>query len=170
MTGRDERIARPASRDTGYRKNQLPAGVTMVQVRRRFAAVRIRPGTITFRDELDGPWIPITIGRVTKAKRPWVVRLSLDDGMIMHLRPFLPGEAGLPDCGSRVGGIGDSAPVGNDPVSAVISIFAILFYVLAAPFFVVANWKRTKAAKGLRQDLDRALGPTVGARPDTSAP
>ncbi len=169
MTGHDDRIARSASRETGYRKNQLPAGVTMVQVKRRFTAIRIRPGAVTFRHEHDGPWIPITIERVTKAKRPWVVRLSMDDGTIMYLRPFLPGEAGLTDCGSRVGGIGDSAPLGNDPVSAVISIFAILLYVLAAPFFVVANGKRAKAAKGLRQDLDRALGPAVGARPDTSA-
>ena len=165
MTGQDERIARPASRDTGYRKNQLPAGVTMVQVKRRFAAIRIRPGAVT----VDGPWTPITIDRVSKATRPWVLRLSMDDGTTIPLRPFLPGEAGLPDCGSRVGGIGDSAPLGNDPVSAVISILAILFYVLAAPFFVVANWRRTKVAQRLRQDLDVASGTRAGARPGTSA-
>ena len=169
MTGQDERLLRPARRDTGYRQNQLPAGVTMVQVRRRFAAVRICPGAVTLRHEQDGPWVPIAIERVTRAKRPWVARLSMNDGTIMHLRPFLPGEAGLPDCGSRVGGIGDSAPLGNDPVSAVIAIFAIAFYVLAAPFLVVANWRRTKAAKRLRQDLDAALGTAAGARQDRSA-
>jgi len=169
VTGQDGTTSRPASRDTGYRQNQLPAGVTMVQVKRRFAAVRIRPGAVTLRHEHDGPWVPITIERVSKAKRPWVLRLSMDDGTTIHLRPFLPGEAGLPDCGSRVGGIGDSAPLGNDPVSAVISILAILFYVLAAPFFVVANWRRTKVAQRLRQDLDVASGTRAGARPGTSA-
>jgi hypothetical protein len=159
---------RGAGRDTGYRKNQLSAGVTMVQVKRRFAAVRIRPGAVTLRTVVDGPWVPISVEQVGRARRPWVVRLTLTDGTSMYVRPFLPGEAGPPDCGSRVGGIGDSAPLGDDPISAVIAVFAIVFYVLAAPFFVVANWRRTTAARHLRQDLDRALGTAAGVRQDKS--
>ena len=161
----DAGVSRPAPRDTGYRTNQLPAGVTMVQIKRRFAAVRIRPADITLRSENGGPWVPISVDRVAKAKRPWVLRLQLTDGTTVYLRPFLPGEAGLPDCGARVGGIGASAPLGNDPISAVIAIFAIVFYVLAAPFVVVANWKRTTAAKRLRQDFQSALSTVDAGRP-----
>jgi hypothetical protein len=145
---------RHANSDHSYRSNQLPAGVTMVQIKRRFAAIRVRPGgNITLRTEPDGSWAPLTIGAVTRARRPWVLRLELADGTPMYLRPFLPGEAGLPDCGARVGGIGDTEALGNDPVSAVIAVIAIVFYVLASPFFIAANWRRSKVAGRLRREL-----------------
>ena len=147
----------PQSKPTGdksYRSNRLPAGVTMVQIKHRFAAIRVRSGgNLALRTKADGPWTPIAISVVGRAKRPWVLRVTLADGSVIHLRPFKPGEAGLPDVGSRVGGIGDSAPLGDDPISAVIAVFAIAFYVLAAPFFAWSAITRARAAKALQQQL-----------------
>jgi hypothetical protein len=145
------------TRGTGYRGNQLPAGVTMVQIKRRYAAIRVRPSGVGLRDKAGAGWAPLVIREVSKARRPWVLKVQLQDGSTCYLRPFLPGEAGLPDCGGRVGGVGSSEPLGDDPISAVIAIFAIVFYVLAAPFFVHATWKRTKAAGLLLADLRTAL-------------
>lgn len=144
--------AGPSPKDTSYRRNQLPAGVTMVQVKRRFAALRIRSNA-ALRTAPDGAWEPLTIETVSRAKRPWVVRVGLVDGRVLYLRPFLPGEAGLRDCGYRVGGIGDSAPLDNDPLSTVIAVLSILFYVLASPFFIAADWRRSKVAARLVHEL-----------------
>ncbi|MET0866339.1 MAG: hypothetical protein ABWZ98_18550 [Nakamurella sp.] len=151
----------PASpRDTGYRSNQLPAGVTMVQIKRRYAAIRIRPSGIGLRTEAGGGWASWTIASVARARRPWVLKVELSDGSRVFVRPFMAGEAGLPDCGGRVGGIGSSEPLGDDPISAVIAIFAIVFYVLAAPFFVYSNWKRSKAAGRLQAALRATVPPS----------
>ncbi|MET0967321.1 MAG: hypothetical protein ABWZ02_13035 [Nakamurella sp.] len=146
-------------RHTGYRSNQLPAGVTMVQIKRRYAAIRIRPSGIALRTQAGAGWAPVAVRDVTKARRPWVLKLQLDDGSIRYVRPFLPGEAGLPDCGGRVGGIGSSEPLDNDPISAVIAILAIVFYVLAAPFFIHATWKRAKIARRLRTEIQSVRTP-----------
>lgn len=142
-------------RDLGYRRHQWPAGVSMVQIDRRFAALRLRPGRpVEQRRVKDGPWEPLAVESVGRAVRPWVLTLRLADGSTLQVRPFRAGEAGLPDCGGRVGGIGDSQHLGNDPVSAVVAIAAIAFYVLASPFFVVANVKRARVARDLRSALD----------------
>jgi hypothetical protein len=154
-TAVDAASAKP--RDTGYRSNQLPAGVTMVQIKRRYAAIRVRPSGFALRTEAAADWTPLAVRVVRRAHRPWVLKVLRDDGSSTFVRPLLPGEAGLPDCGGRVGGIGRSEPLGDDPVSAVIAIFAIVFYVLAAPFFLYANWKRTLAAKRLRTELQSVL-------------
>jgi hypothetical protein len=58
--------------------------------------------------------------------------------------------------------------MGDDPLSAVIAILAIVFYVLATPFFVVANWKRAKAATRLRREVAVALNPAGTANPGVS--
>ena len=145
------------TRGTGYRTNQLPAGVTMVQIKRRYAAIRVRPSGIGLRTEARAGWAPLVIREVSTARRPWVLKVLLHDGSTSYLRPFLPGEAGLPDCGGRVGGIGGSAPLGDDPISAIIAIFAIVFYVLAAPFFVHATWKRIQVARRLLTELRSSL-------------
>lgn len=146
-------------RDLGYRRSQWPAGVTMVQIDRQFAALRVRDGRpVEVRRDKDGPWEPLAVRWVGRAWRPWVLTLGLADGRTLTLRPFRPGEAGLPDCGDRVGGIGDSQQLGNDPVSAVVAMFAIAFYVLAAPFFIVANTQRAKVARDLRTQLAARVG------------
>lgn len=142
------------ARDLGYRRNQWPAGVTMVQVDRRFAALRIRPRQpAELRRDQDGPWVAMSVAGVSRAWRPWVLRVRAADGATVKVRPFLAGEAGLADCGSRVGGIGSSQPLGNDPVSAVVAVIAIAFYVLVSPFFLAANIRRAKAATRLREAL-----------------
>lgn len=145
------------ARDLSYRRNQWPAGVTMVQIDRRFRALRVRPGRpIELRRAKDGDWEPLDVTSVGRARRPWVLRLTLADGTRSAVRPFLPGEAGLPDCGARVGGIGDSQQLGNDVVSAVVAVVAIVFYVLASPFFIAATVRRTSAARDLRARLEAA--------------
>lgn len=132
----------------------------MVQIERRFCALRVRDGRpLGLRRERDGEWDALPLAAVGRAWRPWVLRLTLVDGAVLKVRPFLPGEAGLPDCGDRVGGIGDSEQLGNDPVSAVVALFAIVFYVLASPFFVVANTKRARAARELRPGWSRRSCP-----------
>lgn len=126
----------------------------MVQIDRRFAALRVRSGhPVELRRVKDGPWEPQPVTSVGRAGRPWVLTVALSDGRRLKIRPFRPGEAGLPDCGDRVGGIGDSQPLGNDPVSAVVAVLAIAFYVLASPFFLVANIKRARVARDLRDQL-----------------
>lgn len=148
------------ARDLSYRRNQWPAGVTMVQMDRRFRALRVRPGRpIELRRAKDGDWEPLDVTSVGRARRPWVLRLTLADGTRSAVRPFLPGEAGLPDCGARVGGIGDSQQLGNDVVSAVVAVVAIVFYVLASPFFIAATVRRTSAARDLRARLEAATPP-----------
>lgn len=133
----------------------------MVQIERRFCALRVRDGRpVGLLRERDGDWAALDLSSVGRAWRPWVLRVTPVDGAVLKVRPFLPGEAGLPDCGDRVGGIGDSEQVGNDPVSAVVAIFAIVFYVLASPFFIVANVKRAGAARELRVRLESAIVPT----------
>ena len=152
-------------RDVGYRRNMWPAGVSMVQIDRRFAALRVRPsGPIVIRRIKDGPWESLPVVAVGRAWRPWVLTVALADGDTLKVRPFRPGEAGLPDCGDRVGGIGDSEQLGNDPVSAVVAVFAIAFYVLASPFFVVANVKRARVARALRAQLAANVGGAAGRR------
>jgi hypothetical protein len=142
------------ARDLGYRRNQWPAGVTMVQIDRRFAALRVRDGRpVELRRVKDGPWEPLAIESMNRARLPWVLTLRLTDGTTLTVRPFRPGEAALLDCGDRVGGIGDSEQLGNDPVSAVIAVVAIAFYTLAAPLFLVANTKRAGVARALRARL-----------------
>lgn len=146
------------ARDLGYRRNQWPAGVTMVQIERRFCALRVRDRRpVELRRQKDGDWTALALCAVGRAWRPWVLRLTLADGSLMKVRPLRPGEAGLPDCGDRVGGIGDSEQLGNDPVSAVVAVVAIVFYVLASPFFIAANIKRAKVARELRARLGSVI-------------
>jgi hypothetical protein len=157
-------FATPAGKppaDTSYRRNQLPAGVTMVQVQGRYAALRIR-SDVTLRTAPDGAWDPLPVRRANGARRPWVVRLELVDGRVLSVRPFQPGEAGLRDCGYRVGGLGQSAPLNNDPVSAVIAVASIALAVLAAPLFVVAYVRRSRIAGRLLPALQNGDSPTSG--------
>lgn len=147
------------ARDVAYRRNQWPAGVAMVQIDRRFAALRVRSGSsVQWRRVKDGPWEPLPLVSVGRAWRPWVLTLELADGATVRVRPFRPGEAGLPDCGDRVGGIGDSQQLGNDPVSAVVAVVAIAFYLLASPFFLAANIQRARVARALRARLEPSAG------------
>jgi len=146
------------ARDLVYRRNRWPAGVTMVQIDRRFAALRVRDARpAQIRRTRDGNWESLSIVSVGSARRPWVLVIVLADGTRLKVRPFISGEAGLPDCGARVGGVGDSRQLGNDPVSAVVAAVAICFYVLVSPFFIVANARRAKAARELRTRLESAI-------------
>jgi hypothetical protein len=148
-------FATPAGKppaDTSYRRNQLPAGVTMVQVQGRYAALRIR-SDVTLRTAPDGAWDPLPVRRASRARRPWVVRLELVDGRVLSVRPFQPG---------RVGGLGQSAPLNNDPVSAVIAVASIALAVLAAPLFVVAYVRRSRIAGRLLPALQNGDSPTSG--------
>ena len=145
----------PASqRESHNRRNQLPAGVTMVHLKYRIAALRIRTGgAIALRTDRDGPWDPVQIVSVGRALRPWVIKIELVDGTRLYLRPCLPGEAAITECGRGIGGLADTAKLGDDPISGVIAVLGIAFYVLASPFFLVSNWRRTKVAARLRREL-----------------
>ena len=58
-------------RDLGYRRRQWPAGVSMVQLDRRFAALRLGPGRpVELRRVKDGPWEPLSVVSVGRAWRP----------------------------------------------------------------------------------------------------
>lgn len=131
----------------------------MVQIDRRFCALRVRDGQpVQLRRESDGPWESLSIASIGRAWRPWVLVIGLADGSTLKVRPSMPGEAGLRDCGDRVGGVGDSQQLGNDPVSAVVAMVAIAFYLLVSPLFIVANVKRAKVARALRGQLEAADG------------
>ena len=139
------------------RRNQLPAGVTMVHLKYRVAALRIRAGcAIALRTDRDGPWDPVRVVSVGRALRPWVIKIQLVDGSHLYLRPCLPGEAAITECGRSIGGIADTEKLGDDPVSGVIAVLGIAFYVLASPFFLVSNWRRTRMAARLRGELSRS--------------
>ncbi len=139
------------------RRNQLPAGVTVVHLKYRVAALRIRAGgAIALRTDRDGPWDPVRVVSVGRALRPWVIKIQLVDGSHLYLRPCLPGEAAITECGRSIGGIADTEKLGDDPVSGVIAVLGIAFYVLASPFFLVSNWRRTRMAARLRGELSRS--------------
>jgi hypothetical protein len=82
-----------------------------------------------------------------------VIKIQLVDGSHLYLRPCLPGEAAITECGRSIGGIADTEKLGDDPVSGVIAVLGIAFYVLASPFFLVSNWGRTRMAARLRGEL-----------------
>jgi hypothetical protein len=159
--------------------NQLPAGVTMVTIKGKYAAIRVRPGRgadpVALRTEPDGGFEPLWITGVRRAKRPWCVRIeSADAGAVptalpakggepskgaltsLVLRPCLPSEADIRKVGKPAAGIGNTSKLGEDPISAIIAVFAILFYVLASPFFAAAAWSRTKVARSLQGELEAA--------------
>ena len=126
----------------------------MVHLKYRVAALRIRPGgAIALRTDRDGPWDPVRVVSVGRALRPWVIKIQLVDGSHLYLRPCLPGEAAITECGRSIGGIADTEKLGDDPVSGVIAVLGIAFYVLASPFFLVSNWRRTRMAARLRGEL-----------------
>jgi hypothetical protein len=156
--------------------NQLPAGVTMVTIKGKYAAIRVRPGRgphpVALRTEADGGFEPLQITGVRRAKRPWCVRIESADAGVrpsdlgvkggpsdgaltsLVLRPCLPSEADIGKVGKPAAGIGNTSKLGEDPISAIIAVFAILFYVLASPFFAVAAWSRTKVARSLQGELE----------------
>ena len=147
---------RPPREGSHNRLNRLPAGVTMVHLKYRIAALRIRTGgAIALRTDRDGPWDPVRVVSVGRALRPWVIKIELVDGSHLYLRPCLPGEAAITECGGSIGGIADTEKLGEDPVSGVIAVFGIAFYALASPFFLVSNWRRARArvATRLRGEL-----------------
>ncbi len=148
--------SRRPQQESHNRSNQLPAGVTMVHLKYRIAALRIRPdGTVALRTDRDGPWDPVRAVSAGRAVRPWVIKMELVDGSHLYLRPCLPGEAAITECGRSIGGIADSEKLGDDPVSGVIAVLGIAFYLLASPFFIAANWRRARLAARLR----RAISP-----------
>ena len=107
----------PASqRESHNRRNQLPAGVTMMHLKYRIAALRIRTGgAIALRTDRHGPWDPVQIVSVGRSLRPWVIKIGLVDGTHLYLRPCLPGEAAITECGRSIGGLADTAKLGDDP-------------------------------------------------------
>ena len=120
----------------------------------RIATLRIRAGgAIAMRTDRDGPWDPVRIVFARRAVRPWVIKIELVDGSHLYLRPCLPGEAAITEFGRDIGGIPDTEKLGDDPVSGVIAVLGIAFYLLASPFFIVANWRRTGVAARLRGEL-----------------
>ena len=126
----------------------------MVHLKYRIAALRIRAGgAIALRTDRDGPWDPVQVVSARRAVRPWVIKIELVDGSHLYLRPCLPGEAAITEFGRDIGGIPDTETLGDDPVSGVIAVLGIAFYLLASPFFIVANWRRTGVAARLRGEL-----------------
>jgi len=140
----------------------------MVHLKYRIAALRIRNGATALRTDRDGPWDPVRVVSVGRALRPWVIKIKLVDGSHLYLRPCLPGEAAITECGRRIGGIADTQKLGDDPVSGVIAILGIAFYVLASPFFLVSNWRRTGLATRLRGELARSC--EAQERPEMYSP
>jgi len=126
----------------------------MVHMKYRIAALRVRAGgAIALRTDRDGPWDPVLVTSAHRALRPWVIKIELVDGSHLFVRPCLPGEAAITECGRSIGGIADTEKLGDDPVSGVIAVLGIAFFVLASPFFIVANWRRTGVAARLRKEL-----------------
>ena len=77
----------------------------MVHLKYRVAALRIRAGgVIALRTDRDGPWDLVRVVSVGRALRPWVIKIQLVDGSHLYLRPCLPGEAAITECGRSIGG------------------------------------------------------------------
>ena len=83
----------------------MPAGAIMVHLKHRIAALRVRTGgAIALRTDRRGPWDPVRVVSVVRALRPWVIKIELVDGSHLYLRPCLPGEAAITECGRSIGG------------------------------------------------------------------
>lgn len=155
------------ARDLSYRRNQWPAGVTLVELDDRYAALRIRSSGVGLRRKPGGgEWEPIAVTGVERARRPWVLRISRADAPDLVVRPFRPGEAGMPDVGRRVGRTDDddggSPDLGDNPVDAVLAFLWVLAAVIVFPIGIASLAKSTRAAGALRADLRAAMAP---ARP-----
>ena len=96
----------------------------------RIAALRVRAGgAIALRTDRDGPWDPVLVTSAHRALRPWVIKIELVDGSHLFVRPCLPGEAAITECGHSIGGIADTEKLGDDPVSGVIAVLGLGLYI-----------------------------------------
>lgn len=152
------------ARDLSYRRNQWPAGVTLVELDDRYAALRIRPSGVGLRRKPGGgEWEPVAVTGVRRAAlRRWVVTISRADGPDLVVRPFRPGEAGMPDVGRRVGrSDGDADPetpdLGDNPVAAVLSFLYILAAVVVFPIGIAGLVRRSRAARALQDQLQASM-------------
>lgn len=76
----------------------------MVHLKYRVAALRTRPtGGGAPRTDRDGPWDPVPVLSAGRTVRPWVGKIELVDGSHLYLRPCLPGEAVVTECGRSIG-------------------------------------------------------------------
>lgn len=146
-------------RDLSYRRNQWPAGVTLVALDGRYAAIRIRPSGVGLRRKPGGgDWEPIVVTGARRARRPWAVRITRADGADLIVKPFRPGGAGMPDIGRKVGRSAGSedagAPdLGDGPLDAVFAFLWIGAAIVVFPITVAGLIRDSRAAKRLRDDL-----------------
>lgn len=158
------------ARDLGYRRNQWPAGVTLVDLDGRYAAIRIRPSGVGLRRKPGGgDWDVLDVTGARRARRPWVVRISRADGPDLLVKPFRPGAAGMPDIGRRVGrSSGDddagAADLGDNPVTAVLSFLYVLAAIVVFPIAITALVKDSRAARALRDALRAAATAPAGPK------
>lgn len=151
------------ARDLSYRRNQWPAGVTLVALDDRYAAIRVRPSGVGLRRKPGGgEWEAIVVTGAKRGLRPWVLTVSRADGPDLVVRPFRPGEAGMPDVGRRVGRSdpdddAGAADLGDNPVTAVLSFLYILAAVVVFPIGIASLVKSSRAARALRDQLRAAV-------------
>jgi hypothetical protein len=79
-----------------------PPGVTLVRTKKVVTGLRVDPDGLSMRTDSKRGWRPIARPVAVKVK---VIRsrvlLTLEDGSKLTLRPYLPSEKIIPDCGKK---------------------------------------------------------------------
>ena len=142
------------------RKQPLPAGVTLVRLANKVAALCIRGGEVSVQVERDGPWLRLPVRsarRLPRGKQVWV---RVEGQGSYALFPYPPGMMGMADVGSP-----DHAEHGEtgysgsflDTIDAVHALFDIEKHESSATARSSSRWR----ARQLLQQLEGALaGPS----------
>ncbi|PZS19954.1 MAG: hypothetical protein DLM57_02905 [Pseudonocardiales bacterium] len=162
----DDQIAK-TRKESALREEQrslpLPAGVTMVKLNKQVTGLRVGPEGLATLSAPEGVRAPI--GRPVTVKRGKLmhsrVRIKLDDGSRLTVRPYLPREKGLIDCGKRDSLYRGSSSNSDDFLVAIFLLVVIVVVLLPAIYLSVRELAglspRCKLAASLRDELNTTL-------------
>lgn len=120
------------------RELPLPPGVTMVKLKKQVTGLRVDPAGLAILSVPDGSWQQLA--RPVKVKRGKLmrsrVRIKLDDGSNVAVRPYLPKEKGLVDTGQRDSLYRGGGSSGSDDWLAAIFVLVIIVIVILPALYL----------------------------------
>ncbi|PZS28975.1 MAG: hypothetical protein DLM58_16175 [Pseudonocardiales bacterium] len=156
---------RRVAEEKEQRERPLPAGVTMVKLNKQVTGLRVGPDGLATLSAPDGQWQPV--GRPVGVKRGKVihsrVRIKLDNGSKLTVRPYLPKEKGLVDAGQRDSLYRGGSSDPNDFIVAIFLMIVLIIVVIPALYLSVRELAglspRCKLAAQLKEQIKAAMTP-----------